>query len=303
MSWQPAEEPNCTEDGGAVEIVIEPRARDIGGFAVKRVLPSVKRRMVGPFIFLDEMGPAALPAGEGLDVPPHPHIGLATVTYLFEGALMHRDSLGTAQEIRPGAVNWMSAGRGIVHSERSPDGERQRDGRLRGIQSWVALPLEAEDGEPTFHHYPATDMPRIERDGAHVTLLVGAAYGERSPVATPSPALYADATLEAGARLALPEETPERALYVVEGAVDVAGQRFAAGTMPVIRTGAGVTVAAPEPARLMLLGGDPVEGRRHIWWNFVASSKERIETAKTDWRERRFPAVPGDDGYVPLPES
>jgi len=304
MSRLPALEAQCLErSGGTVRLVIEPRERDIGGFAVRRVLPSARRHMVGPFIFFDQMGPANLPPGQGLDVRPHPHIGLATVTYLFEGEIVHRDSLGCVQPIRPGAVNWMIAGRGIVHSERTGPEVRAAGGRLHGIQSWVALPREAEEMEPAFHHHPGETLPVIEDDGVALRLIAGTAYGERAPVRVLSDTFYVDARLEPGASLALPDEHPERALYVVEGTVSVAGEGFAAGRMAVFEPGAAVRVSAEEGARLVLLGGAAPDGPRHIWWNFVSSSAERIERAKADWKAGRFPAVPGESARIPLPEG
>jgi redox-sensitive bicupin YhaK (pirin superfamily) len=292
--------------GEAVELVIAPRLRDLGGFTVRRILPYAKRRMVGPFIFLDEMGPVELPAGGGLDVPPHPHIGLATVTYLFGGEILHRDSLGSVQPIRPGAVNWMTAGRGIVHSERSDAAQRDRARPLHGLQSWVALPLAQEEAEPAFSHHAAGDLPVIEREGVRLKLIAGRAYGERAPVPVFSDLFYVDAALESGAVLALPADHDERAFYVVSGAVAFDGGRYEAGSLVVVRPGAVARLEAGGPARVMLLGGAPLEGpgerRRHIWWNFVASDPARIERAKADWREGRFPKVPGDDDFVPLPE-
>ena len=306
MSHQPCHEPDCTERAGEaagqVALVIEPRARDLGGFSVRRILPVARRRMVGPFVFFDHMGPAAFPAGEGIDVRPHPHIGLATVTYLFEGEILHRDSLGIVQPIRPGAVNWMTAGRGIVHSERSGPEERARDARLHGIQSWVALPRGDEETAPAFHHHPAETLPVVERDGAHMTLIAGTAYGANSPVATFSPTFYLDAVLEAGAAIDLPAEHEERAVYVVEGGVTLAGEDLAAGRMAVLAPGGAPRITAKEASRLMLLGGAPMDGRRTIWWNFVSSSKDRIEQAKADWTAGRFPEVPGETEFIPLPE-
>jgi redox-sensitive bicupin YhaK (pirin superfamily) len=290
--------------GDVVELVIEPRLRDIGGFAVRRILPYAKRRMVGPFIFLDEFGPVALPAGQGIDVRPHPHIGLATVTYLFAGEILHRDSLGSVQAIRPGAVNWMTAGRGIVHSERSGDEERARDKQLHGMQSWVALPLEHEATEPSFIHHAEAALPVIERDGVRLRLIAGRAYGESAPVAVFSDLFYLHAELAAGAALELPEEHAERAFYVVSGALRVGGADYAPATMGVVKPGP-ARLTATAASRVMLLGGAPLqgEGKRHIWWNFVASSPARIEEAKADWKAGRFPAVPGDDEVMPLPED
>mgnify|MGYP000126364500 CR=1 FL=1 len=288
--------------GDLVELVIEPRLRDIGDFSVRRILPYAKRRMVGPFIFLDEFGPVTLPAGRGIDVRPHPHIGLATVTYLFEGEILHRDSLGSVQAIRPGAVNWMTAGRGIVHSERSGAEERARDKPLHGMQSWVALPLEQEEAAPSFIHHGAADLPVIEAEGLWMRLIAGRAYGRKARVAVSSDLFYLHAELAAGVALDLPDEHAERALYVVSGGVTLDGTAYGPATMAVLRPGPARLVATAD-SRVMLLGGAPLEGRRHIWWNFVASTPERIERAKADWKAGRFPPVPGENEFIPLPEE
>src|SRR5829696_3477944 len=294
--------------GRSLEAVVVTRARDlVEGFKVRRVLPSVKRRMVGPFIFLDQMGPEVLRPGLGLDVAPHPHIGLATVTYLFEGELLHRDGLGTVQPIRPGEVNWMTAGGGIAHSERTPAEARRGDSGLYGIQSWVALPLEDEESAPDFAHHAAAELPVVEGEGKRVRLIAGSLYGARSPVRMLSEMFYADATLAPDAVLPLPAEQEERAVYVVEGSVEVLPERdvYVAGQLLLLRPGAEVLVrsTAAKAARLMLLGGAPLEGKRHIWWNFVSSSPERIEQAREDWREGRFAHVPGETERIPLPET
>ncbi len=283
-----------------IDLTIEPRIRSLGEFDVRRVLPAAERRMVGPFVFLDHMGPAVFPPGKGIAVRPHPHIGLATITYLFEGEIMHRDSLGYAQLIQQGAVNLMTAGRGIVHSERASD-DIAVTSHLHGIQSWIALPLDMEEMEPSFIHYPAASLPELEIGGATVRVIMGSAYGARSPVATYSPTLYLEVSLDRGADLALPDDASERAAYVVEGSVTVAERTYGEGTMAVARTGADVRLRASEPSRVMIVGGEPV-GPRHIWWNFVSSSKERIEEAKRDWTAGRFGKVPGDDEFIPLPE-
>lgn len=281
---------------------IEARTRDIGGFSVRRLLPFRARRMVGPFVYFDEMGPRDLAPGEGLDVLPHPHIGLATVTYLSDGELLHRDSLGSRQPIRPGEVNWMTAGRGIVHSERTPPELRERGSRLHGLQLWVALPLAHEEDEPSFDHHPGPSLPETVREGVRIHVLAGSAYGLVSPVRALSPLFYVDAAMPASTRVRLPEEHEERALYVLRGAVACGGERVEPGRMLVFEPGARVTVAAQEAARLVLLGGAPLDGKRHIDWNFVSSSRERIERARRDWQERRFPSVPGDEvEFVPLP--
>ena len=298
-----------TAGAGAVEAVVVTRARElVEGFKVRRVLPSVKRRMVGPFIFLDQMGPEILRDGRGLDVAPHPHIGLATVTYLFEGELLHRDSLGTVQPIRPGEVNWMTAGGGIAHSERTPAEARRGTGSaLFGIQSWVALPLKDEESAPDFAHHAAAELPVVEGEGKRVRLIAGSLYGARSPVRTLSEMFYAAATLTPDSVLSVPVEHEERAAYVVEGSVEVIPERdvYVAGQLLLLRPGAEVLIRAASgvEARLMLLGGAPLEGKRHIWWNFVSSSPERIEQAKQDWREGRFAPVPDETERIPLPET
>lgn len=288
----------------SVETVIVTRTRDLGdGFEVRRALPAIERRMVGPFIFLDQMGPADFLVGHGLDVRPHPHIGLATVSYLFEGEILHRDSLGTVQSIRPGEVNWMTAGRGIAHSERTPPELRKSGGRLFGIQMWVALPKQHEEHEPGFTHTEASALPVIEDGGARVRVIAGALYGKRSPVKTFSEMFYADVALEGGAVLPVPTEHEERALYIAEGSLEVAGATFPAGQLVVLRPGADVTLAAHEDTRLVMLGGEPMDGPRHIWWNLVSSSREQIEQAKADWKAGRFAPVPGETEFIPLPDE
>ncbi len=287
----------------AIIRVIDPRSRDLGGFEVRRILPIAKQRMVGPFVFYDHLGPAVFQAGKGIDVRPHPHIGLATVTYLFEGELMHRDSLGFAQQIRPGDVNWMTAGRGIVHSERSSPDARDRDLTLHAIQSWVALPQSHEETEPSFHHHGGETLPSLEIDGVRLRLIAGSAYGETSPVKVFSPTFYLAAEMPAGSRLTLPSEHEERAVHVADGVVSVQGQTLSVGQMAVFVAGAEITVQAEAESLVMLLGGAAMDGERHIWWNFVSSSKDRIEQAKADWKEGRFDAVPGESEFIPLPED
>jgi redox-sensitive bicupin YhaK (pirin superfamily) len=289
----------------AVDLVIESRARELTeGFKVRRVLPHAKRRMVGPFIFFDEMGPEILSAGKGLDVAPHPHIGLATVTYLFKGEILHRDGLGTKQLITPGAVNWMTAGSGIAHSERTPQDVRKTGAELFGIQTWVALPLRDEETAPTFFHHEASELPVIEAEGKTVRLIAGSLYGEKSPVKTYSEMFYADVLLERGARLPFPAEHEERAVFIVEGAAEFQPNSgtFNAGQLVILKPKQAITIAcASTSARLMLFGGEPMSEKRHIWWNFVSSSKDRIEQAKRDWKERRFAPVPEEIEFIPLP--
>jgi redox-sensitive bicupin YhaK (pirin superfamily) len=288
----------------AVELVIEPRERDLGGLVVRRALPSSKRRMVGPFIFFDHMGPAEFPPGGGLDARPHPHIHLATVTYLFEGEILHRDSLGFALPIRPGAVNWMTAGRGIVHSERTPHERRAAAHRLHGIQTWVALPRADEDAPPAFHHHPEASLPAWREDGAALRLVAGAAFGRRAPVAVFSDLFYVDATLAPGARVVLPDRLGERGVYVAVGSVAIGRETHPAGRLLVLPESVATAIAAgPDGARAILFGGAALDGERHVWWNFVSSAPERIERAKADWRDGRFPSVPGETERIPLPES
>ncbi|MFS0770893.1 pirin family protein [Sphingomonas sp. 1P08PE] len=287
-----------------VDLVILPPTRDLGdGFTVRRALPSAHRRMVGPFIFFDQMGPAAFRGGEGLDVRPHPHIGLATVTYLLDGEIMHRDSVGSVQPIRPGEVNWMTAGQGIVHSERTGSEQRAGGSALYGLQTWIALPAAQEEVAPDFAHYKADAIPVASADGATITVIAGATEGMRSPVTTFSDLVYADIVLADAARYRPAAEHVERALYVVEGAIEVVGQTgaFTAGELVVLKPGAEVIVRSQGGSRLMLIGGEPFPEQRHIYWNFVSSRPERIEQAKEDWREQRFAAVPDEDEFIPLP--
>ena len=311
MSWNPALDPSCPtgDEVDAIETLIIPRARDIGAFEVRRALPSPKRQMVGPFIFFDQMGPAELLTDQGIDVRPHPHIGLGTVTYLYNGGIMHRDSLGYELEIEPGAVNWMVAGKGITHSERSSAERRKGPQKLFGIQTWVALPDEAEDVDPAFHHHGQEALPFLQDEGKSVRLIMGHAYGETAPVQTYSDMFYADVVLEPGSGIPLPEDHEDRGAYVSTGSVTVGGQTFEAGQMMVFRPGDKVSLhAGPQGARLILLGGETFNGPRYIWWNFVASSKERIEEAKEAWREGdwqngRFHLPPTDKGeFIPLPD-
>ncbi len=269
-----------------------------------RVLPAVQRQMVGPFIFVDQMGPAEFLTDQGIDVRPHPHINLATVTYLLEGEILHRDSLGTEQAIRPGAVNWMRAGRGIVHSERTAPALKASGQRLFGMQTWVALPTDAEESDPVFMHHPEAEMPRLEDGALSLRLIAGAMHGLRSPLATASETLYADIGLRAGGRVEIEPSHEERALYLLSGTVEIDGAQHGPGRLLVLRPGAHVSVAAESDARLMLYGGEPMEGPRYIWWNFVSSRPERIEQAKQEWARGRFDTVPGDEEeFIPLPEG
>jgi redox-sensitive bicupin YhaK (pirin superfamily) len=287
-----------------IELVIVPPTHDLGdGFQVRRALPTSQRRMVGPFVFFDQMGPTALRAGSGLDVRPHPHIGLATVTYLFEGEIIHRDSLGTTQAIRPGEVNWMIAGRGIVHSERTAADKRGAESALFGIQTWIALPRAEEECAPRFHHHAASELPLIEAEGKTLRLIAGALYGARAPVATLSDMFYADVTLAAAAQLPVAADYEQRAIYITAGRIEIDGSRFEAGQLLVLHPRQPVTIRADETARVMLLGGEPLDGPRHVWWNFVSSSTERIEQAKEDWRQGRLGSVAGDPEYIPLPTA
>jgi len=283
---------------------LPPHVRDLGGFTVKRLLPHGTRRSVGPFVFLDHIGPADIAAGGGMDVRPHPHIGLATVTYLWEGAVMHRDSVGAVQEISPGDVNWMTAGRGIVHSERTPDRLRQQAFRIHGLQTWLALPKAHEEVEPAFVHHPKAALPVVhDPDGAVITVVAGEAFGAVSPVAVFGPTLYAAVTLPAGACFALPPEHVERALYCVSGSVTVDGETPPEGALVVFESDTTPLVQALEETTFMLLGGDPLDGPRHMWWNFVHSDAARLARAKEDWAAGRFASVPGETEFIPLPEG
>ena len=292
-------------EGSGIEAVLLPRAHDVGGFEVRRALPARERQMVGPFIFFDQMGPGEFLAGRGLDVRPHPHIGLATVTYLFEGEILHRDLLGSQQPIVPGDVNWMTAGRGIAHSERTDAVLRVRDNRLFGIQSWVALPRTAEERAPDFTHYPAASLPVAEDGGVRLRLIAGEAWGLRAPVAVSSALFYADAVMTGGSVLALPDGHEERAAYVLEGEIEVSGDTSTSGRMLVFRAGDRLALrAGRQGARVLLLGGAAMDGPRYLFWNFVSSSRERIEQAKADWKEGRFGKVAGDEtDFIPLPEE
>ncbi len=284
------------------------RARDLGGFSVKRVLPIAHRKLIGPFVFFDEMGPAAFTPGNGMDVRPHPHIGLATVTYLFEGRIRHRDSIGSLQDITPGDVNWMTAGRGIVHSERTHPDDRASGYAIHGIQSWVALPVADEEIEPDFVHHPAASLPQLVRDGARLTVIAGTAYGAQSPVAVRSPTLYVAADLDAAAVLPVCGEHEERGVYVVSGSVGIGGETFASGELAVLVPGADAAITAVEASRLMLLGGAKLPEERTIWWNLVSTRPARIEQAKADWLAygqpgTTFPVVPEEEEFIPLPAA
>jgi redox-sensitive bicupin YhaK (pirin superfamily) len=278
-----------------------PRVRDLGGFEVQRVLPSSRRKMVGPFIFLDRMGPLLLPPGGGLDVRPHPHIGLATVTYLFAGELLHRDSVGSLQLIRPGDVNWMTAGKGSAHSERTPPERRPNGGRVSGLQLWVALPRALEEGEPGFAHHDRGALPVVEADGLHVRVVAGTFLGVCAPVSLAWETVLADVAMEAGATLPLSARHDERAVFLVEGAAEIGGASLEVGSLYVLKPGVTVEVRAVTRASVVLLGGEPMDGPRHIWWNFVSSSRERIEQARADWNAGRFRPIPEETDPIPAP--
>lgn len=281
----------------AIAAVIPGRTRDLGGFTVARVLPSPGFRQLGPFVFFDEMGPAEFAPGTGIDVRPHPHIGLATITWLFAGALGHRDSLGSVIDIHPGAVNWMTAGRGIVHSERTPPGPREQGQYFHGIQAWVALPVSHEECEPAFDHFPAAAMPRVSEFGLEAVVIAGTMWGRTSPVNFPHPIIYAEVRLAAGTRLPLPAEWGDRGVYLVEGAAELDGEWIERGTLAVAGDGDAELLATAD-ALLMIAGGAPLPEPRHLEWNFVSHDPARIARAVTDWREGRFPAVPGDDEFI-----
>jgi redox-sensitive bicupin YhaK (pirin superfamily) len=301
MSWNPALAPSCPDDVGvdSIETLIIPRSRDLGDFEVRRALPSPKRQMVGPFIFFDQAGPAEFLTGQGVDVRPHPHIGLGTVTYLYRGDFHHRDSIGTDQIILPGALNWMVAGRGVTHSERTSAQGRSGPHSLYGIQTWVALPEAQEDMAPSFEHHGKATLPVIKGDGIELRLILGNAYGQRAPATIYSDTFYADVMLAPRALFPMPDDHEDRGIYITEGSITIAGQDFEAGRMMVFRPGDKISVAAGESgARLMILGGATLNGPRYVWWNFVASSRERIEEAKKQWRREEW-----GKGLFDLPET
>jgi redox-sensitive bicupin YhaK (pirin superfamily) len=305
MSFFPGQDP-APGNGfqcDAIERVIVPRSTDLGGFEIRRALPSAQRRMVGPFIFLDHMGPAEFKSGHGLDVRPHPHIGLATVTYLFDGEIVHRDSLGTHAAIRPGEVNWMTAGRGIAHSERTGMDRRAAGDKLHGLQCWVALPLSAEEMPPAFVHHTADELPLLSGEGKTIRLVAGRMLGMQSPVEAQWDTVFADVVLEAGASMPLDADYEERALYILSGELEIAGDRFGPQKLLVFRPGDRIALRAATSAHCIIVGGASMDGPRHIWWNFVSSRKDRIEQAKADWKGGRFDLVPGDEKeFIPLPE-
>jgi redox-sensitive bicupin YhaK (pirin superfamily) len=305
MSFSPDSDPKAGDATScdAIELMIVPRSVDLGGFSVRRALPHAKRRLVGPFIFFDHFGPAEFKSGRGIDVRPHPHIGLATVTFLFDGEIMHRDSLGTEVPIRPGEVNWMTAGRGIVHSERTAPERRNGGEPLHGLQCWVALPARDEETDAGFSHVGADELPIVEDNGRRVRVVAGRFLGAQSPVPTLHETLFADASLAAGTSMPFDPTTEERALYVVDGEIDIKGDRFSPGRLLIFRPGDAITVTATSDARVAFVGGAAMDGPRHIWWNFVSSRKDRIEQAKADWKAGRFDTVPGDESeFIPLPE-
>lgn len=285
-----------------IQEVLQAHERPLGdGFSVRRLLPAASRQMIGPFIFLDHMGPAQFAPGHGMDVAPHPHIGLATVTYLFEGVILHRDSLGSVQEIHPGDVNWMTAGGGIAHSERTPAALRPVGSRLHGLQFWVALPTESETVAPSFQHQPRASLPRVDGQSYALTLIAGTGWGLHSPVQTHSPLFYADVVFTKAGCFPIPAEHAERAIYVIEGEAVVDGESLLPGPVYVLRPGESMVLETRGPARLMLFGGAPLPGPRRIWWNFVASQSALIDAAKVAWQEQRFAKVPGESDFIPLP--
>jgi redox-sensitive bicupin YhaK (pirin superfamily) len=305
MSFFPGKDPSPGDAAAsdAIDLIVVPRSVDLGDFSVRRALPHAKRRMVGPFIFFDHFGPAVFDAGKGVDVRPHPHIGLATVTFLFDGEIVHRDSLGSDVPIRPGAVNWMTAGRGIVHSERTAPDHRAGGERLHGLQLWVAIPQADEEIDPSFAHHDQADLPIVAEDGKSVRIIAGNLYGKRSPVPTLSDTIFADATLSPGAVLPIDADAEERAIYIVAGEIDIGGDHFEPGRLLILRPRDRISVRALSEARIVLVGGATMDGPRHIWWNFVSSRKERIEQAKADWKAKRFDIVPGDESeFIPLPD-
>lgn len=301
MSHQDAIEPVCSERSDQINLLVTPKSKDLGGFSVKRVLPASKARSIGPFVFFDEMGPAQFPPGEGINVRPHPHIGLSTVTFLFEGEILHRDSLGYVQPIQPGAVNLMTAGKGIVHSERTSE-ERLANGQaLHGIQVWMALPEDSQEIDPAFVHYPRQELPVITSDGVQTTVIIGAFENHTSPVTVLPQTLYLEQQITSGNTSVLTPVVEQRAIYVVEGKVSIGSCEIESGTMAVLKSGEDVSVLAQEDSRIMVIGGESFSPR-HMFWNFVHASPERIEEAKQAWKNDEFEKVPGDEEFIPLPE-
>lgn len=301
MSYQDCVAPKCTMTSGVIELRVESKPKDLGELTVRRVLPSAKRRMIGPFVFFDHMGPAEFEPGKGIQVRPHPHIGIATITYLFEGEILHRDSLGVTQPIRAGAVNLMTAGKGIVHSERAGS-DLDEHSVLHGIQSWMALPAADAEMDPAFEHYPADQLPGVDVDGVQVCVIIGQAYGRQSPVSVRSTMLYLECKLPKGSALTLPEDYQELGAYVVSGLIRIDGNDYVPGVLAVAAPGKSVVLSAVEESRVMVIGGESL-GERQLWWNFVASSQDRINQAKADWQAGRFGQVPGDAEFIPLPEK
>jgi redox-sensitive bicupin YhaK (pirin superfamily) len=303
MTWLPSNDPILGDKASsdAIELIVVPRTRDIGPFQVRRALPHGKRQMVGPFIFFDHFGPVQFIAGQGMDIGSHPHIGLSTVTYLFDGRVTHRDSEQNVQEIAPGAMNLMTAGRGIAHSERTPEATRAGPHGILGLQAWIALPIGQEEIDPSFQHFDPAVLPSVEDGGLRARIIAGSAYGKTSPVKTLSDWFYVEVALATGAIAPLDADHEDRGIYIVDGEVEIAGDRFEGPRLLVFRPGDRISVKAVRPTRMMFLGGATMEGPRHIWWNFVSSSQERIEQAKQDWAMARFPAIPDESEIIPLP--
>jgi redox-sensitive bicupin YhaK (pirin superfamily) len=307
MSFFPGKDPAAGDRYAceALEVVVVPRSVDLSdGFSVRRALPHSTRRTVGPYVFFDHFGPAEFKSGEGLDVRPHPHIGLSTLTYLYDGEVIHRDTLGVKAAIRPGEVNWMTAGRGIVHSERTAMERRAGEEPLHGLQFWLGMPTKSEESDPAFSHLGSGELPIADVEGKHVRLIAGSLFGARSPLSTTSETLFADVSLAAGAAIPLDAGYEERGVYIVEGEIDVAGDVFSEGRLLVFRPGDRITLKAVTPSRIAVIGGAPLDGPRYVWWNFVSSRKERIDQAKNEWAQGRFGKVPGDEiEFIPLPEN
>lgn len=308
MSHNDCYEPDCQspkhENSRAqIELLIQAKPKDLGGFTVRRALPSIQRKTVGPFVFWDHMGPSVFAEGKGIDVRPHPHIGLATLTYLFDGEIMHRDSLGCVERIVPGEVNWMVAGRGIVHSERTPSDLRETGFRLHGLQIWIALPKSKEETDPAFFHFEKEEIPRLEKSDVDIRVVAGKAFGVQSPVPVASPLFYVHCIAKKDATFVLPPEYKERAAYLVHGKALVGQEPIEEGSMAIFQEGESIELKLEKGTNLMLFGGEPFPEKRHVWWNLVSSSVYKIAKAKEDWKEGRFAPVPGETDFIPLPED